>query len=111
MSTTIDVYPTTHHLPFIEDTDRRAEELFNEVLARHTVEPTLTITPYHYGTSREVTKGLSWSPGLSLAFNYRIHNQNRGHSFPFCVDINVEYHVQECDITLYDLSPDIDYEP
>lgn len=38
MSTTIDVYPTTHHLPLIEDTARRTEELFNEVLARHNVE-------------------------------------------------------------------------
>lgn len=44
MSTTIDVYPTTTtHLPLVEETRRRTEELFQQLLDCHGIESTITV--------------------------------------------------------------------
>lgn len=115
MSTTIDVYPTTDVLPLVVETASRTEALFNELLVRHGVPPTVRIEPYYYpssetGAVRRVESGVRWSPGLELRFHYRLHDQDHGNSFPFCVAFEEADRVHEDDLIEKGNYPDFGYD-
>ena len=100
---TIDVYPTMDVLPLVADTASRAEALFNELLSHHGIAPEVRIEPYYYPASvteaiRRVEPGVRWSLGLELGFNYRLHGEDCGNSFPACVAFEEEDRICENDL-------------
>ena len=106
-STTIDVYPTTTHLPLVEETRRRTDELFQQLLNRHCIESILTVraTTRAPGADRylvPITAGLRWSPGLGVCFSYSINGDWDSDSWPSCDTRDPGDYIQTEDLDDYD---------
>lgn len=101
MSTTIDVYPSTDHLPLVEHTRARTQELFQRLLDRHDIASTAEVRAYHpnaeAGPIRYVEKALRWHTGLHLGFGYWINGEWDSSSWPSCFAVDADDFVTEAD--------------
>ncbi|XPP26043.1 MAG: hypothetical protein ACNYNX_10550 [Leucobacter sp.] len=89
MSITIDIRPTRPNLPLVEETRRRTEELFQQLIDRHGIESTLTVQATTRASDAEryeipVSPELRWSPGLAVCFSYYINGEWDSDSWPSC---------------------------
>lgn len=103
MSTTIDVYPTKPDLPLVDETRRRTEELFQQLLDRHGIAAGVTVsaTTRAPGVDRydvPIDPHLRWSPGLGVCFSYYINGAWDSSSWPSCDGRDAEDYIQELDL-------------
>lgn len=107
MSTTIDVYPQNPHLPLVEETRQRTEELFQQLLDRHGVASKITVKAStraedsdRYAVLAEAD--LRWSPGLAVCFSYYLNGQWDSDSWPSCDAREPDDYVQDEDLDYTD---------
>ncbi len=101
MSTTIDIYPATEHLPLVAQTRARTEELFQELLDRHGIASTIEIRAFYPnpepGPIRYVADDLHWHTGLGLGFAYWVDGEWDSSSWPSCLGVEPDDFVTEED--------------
>lgn len=101
MSTTIDIYPANEHLPLVEQTRARTEELFQQLLDRHGIASTIEIKAFYPkpepGPIRYVADNVHWRPGLDLGFAYWINGEWDSSSWPSCLVVDADDFVTEED--------------
>ena len=88
MSTTIDVYPMTDFMPLVDDTRRRTQELFQQLLDEYDIHSTVEIKAFYYnsadaeGNIRYVEPTTRWRVEMDLGFAYYINGQWKSSSWP-----------------------------
>ena len=101
MSTTIDIYPATEHLPLVGQTRARTEELFQQLLDRHGIASTIEVRAFYPnpepGPLRYVADDLRWHKGLDLGFAYWINVEWDSSSWPSCLAVDADDFVTEED--------------
>lgn len=101
MSTTIDIYPATEHLPLVEQTRARTQKLFQELLDRRGIASTIEVKAFYVnpgsGHIRYVADGLRWHTGLALGFAYWINGEWDSSSWPSCRAVEADDFVTEED--------------
>ncbi|QPL05152.1 MULTISPECIES: hypothetical protein [Actinomyces] len=111
MSTTIDVYPTTSHLPLVEQTRARTQELFQELLDRYEVGSTIEIKAFYPTDNdtdiRYVNKDVAWAPDTHLGFAYWIDGKWDSSSWPSCFPVGDDDRISEEDLVYpFDSKPE-----
>ena len=87
MSTTIDVYPMTDFMPLVDDTRRRTQELFQQLLDEYGIHSTIQVKAFYprESTDKElkyVDLLTRWNIDMSLGFAYLINGDWRATSWP-----------------------------
>ncbi|WP_420176601.1 hypothetical protein [Luteococcus sp. OSA5] len=90
MSTTIDIYPLSDHLPLVEQTRARTQQLFQELLDRHDVPSVIEVRAFHPNTDpvEEIALGTRWAPGLEVGFAYWLNGVWDSSSWPTCESLS-----------------------
>lgn len=107
MSTTIDVYPMKPDLPLVEETRRRTEKLFQQLLDRHGIESTITVQATTRAPDAEryevpVEPTLRWRPVLGVCFSYHLNGEWDSNSWPSCDGRDSDDYIQEADLEYTD---------
>ena len=101
MSTTIDIYPSTEHLPLVDETRARTQELFQRLLDRRGIASTIEVKAFHPnaepGPIRYADHALRWHEGLDLGFGYWINGEWDSSSWPSCLAVEADDFVTEAD--------------
>ncbi|OXM99391.1 hypothetical protein [Bifidobacterium vansinderenii] len=87
MSTTIDVYPTTDYMPLVEETRRRTQILYQQLLNRYSIDSTLEIRAFYPRKPsdkevRYVDPTTRWKVEMDLGFAYVVNGQWQSSSWP-----------------------------
>lgn len=95
MSTTIDVFPAASHLPLVEQTRARTQELFQELLDRHGASSTIEVKAFYSARDDDedvlyVEKDVVWAPDMHLGFAYWINGEWDSSSLPSCYPVEEE---------------------
>ncbi|QRV02641.1 hypothetical protein JTE88_02560 [Arcanobacterium phocisimile] len=109
MSTTIDVYPATGFMPFVEQTRARTQELFQNLLDRYEIGSQIEIKAFYPSTKplRYIDKDLVWEPGMDLGFAYWINGEWDSSSWPSCLAVGNDDRITEEDLVYpFDSKPE-----
>ena len=89
MSTSIDVYPTTGFFPLVEDRRRRTQELYQQLLDRHSVDSTIEVKAFYPKKDgeqlRRVDPDVRWKKEMALVFAYWVNGEWSASSWPYVV--------------------------